>query len=88
MIDKLRHKTGFILNGFWLITAVVFSLVMCSKLVAQETRISPEDRELLISRIEEIAERSEEELDYTGLLEDMFYFSNTRSISTMHRLMR
>jgi hypothetical protein len=74
MIDKLRHKTGFILNGFWLITAVVFSLVMCSKLVAQETRISPEDRELLISRIEEIAERSEEELDYTGLLEDMFYF--------------
>ncbi|MBE0640300.1 MAG: helix-hairpin-helix domain-containing protein [Bacteroidales bacterium] len=33
-----------------------------------------EDRELLISRIELIAEQTEGELDYTELFEDLFYF--------------
>lgn len=51
-----------------------FSLLISQNSFAQQPRISMEDRELLISRIEIIAEQSEDELDYTALFEDLFYF--------------
>ena len=49
-------------------------LFFALQLMSQLPQISPEDKELLINKIEEIAGQSEEELDYTDLLEDLFYF--------------
>jgi hypothetical protein len=71
MIGTSQPKLCYRITGIWMTILILMSI----KLTAQEQRISPEERELLISRIEEIAERSEdEELDYTGLIEDLFYF--------------
>ncbi len=50
-----------------------FSILISQNTFAQQPQISMEDRELLISRIELIAEQSEDELDYTALFEDLFY---------------
>ena len=42
--------------------------------LAQQLPVSPEYMELLNSKLEEIAEQTEEQMDYTDLLEDIYYF--------------
>jgi len=41
---------------------------------SQQAPISPEYRELLMSKLEEIAEQTDEQHDYTDLLEDLYFF--------------
>lgn len=56
------------ITGF---TVLIFmSILNCT--FGQEQKISLKEREDLISRIEQIAERSEQELDYTDLLDGLY----------------
>lgn len=56
-----------------LAVCVVFILMGLPKItLAQQEKISIKEREELISRIEQIAERSEQELDYTDLLDGLY----------------
>lgn len=74
MTSREQHRMNFLTTLNWVLTALLVSQMLSYRAFGQQPAISPEDRELLISRIEELAERSEEELDYTGLIEDLFFF--------------
>lgn len=49
-------------------------IMMIDVSLAQQLPVSPEYMELLNSKLEEIAEQTEEQMDYTDLLEDIYYF--------------
>lgn len=74
MRTRLQHNTQGNLLLKLATFSLFFSLLISQRSFAQQPRISMEDRELLISRIELIAEQTEDELDYTELFEDLFYF--------------
>ncbi len=73
MKNDCRHSN--ILNARQKVWSLAFLLLfgLTSSLWAQEQKIGIKEREALISRIEQIAERSDQELDYTDLLDGLYY---------------
>lgn len=66
----IKHKS--VADRFCLIIAMLIMMIDVS--LAQQLPVSPEYMELLNSKLEEIAEQTEEQMDYTDLLEDIYYF--------------
>ena len=55
-----------------ILAALLAAILFSADVFAQEEKVSLREREELISRIEQIAERSEQELDYTDLLDGLY----------------
>lgn len=69
-------KFRFHINGINLLPQLVFVIMLMvvsvNQALGQEEKVSLKEREDLISRIEQIAERSDQELDYTDLLDGLY----------------
>lgn len=74
MRNSPQHIASFQFFIRFLGTCLIF--LTTADLLAQEEKISLKDREELISRIEQIAERSEQELDYTDLIDGLYLLLN------------
>ncbi len=67
---KLLNK----INPPRVLLILLFFLPAINPLWGQEPELDLRQREAIISRIENIAERSEQELDYSDLLDGIYYY--------------
>jgi hypothetical protein len=56
------------------ILPILLLLILSNSLKAQQPELNLRQREAIISRIENIAEQSEQELDYSDLLDGLYYY--------------
>ena len=57
-----------------LLVLLILTIVFPQNTLAQQPELNLKEREAIINRIENIAERSEQELDYSDLLDDLYYY--------------
>jgi len=82
-LSGLFHPRYKIPSGLSLIITLLLLFAITQSSIAQQPELNLKDREAIISKIENIAERSEQELDYSDLLDDLYYFlENPLSLNT------